>query len=98
MYISIYAYIYIYIYMYTYACYPQVSELIDDVFDTVKLQPVPPPDLKAPLIQERLFEETRAAQHSKAGWSRPQRAQSGWYGTVAKTPELLQTTWVLLAP
>jgi len=38
----------------------QVSELIDDVFDTVKLQPVPPPDLKAPLIQERLFEESNS--------------------------------------
>lgn len=39
----------------------QVQELIDDVFDTVKLQPVPSPDLNAPLLQERLFEESNAS-------------------------------------
>jgi len=39
----------------------QVQELIDDVFDNVKLQRVPPPDLTAPLIQERLFEESNSS-------------------------------------
>jgi 3-phosphoglycerate kinase len=39
----------------------QVQELIDDVFDTVKLQPAPSPDLSAPLIQERLFEESNSS-------------------------------------
>jgi 3-phosphoglycerate kinase len=38
----------------------QVQELIDDVFEDVKLRPEPLPDLNASLIQERLFEETNS--------------------------------------
>merc|ERR1719221_1319545 len=35
----------------------QVEELIEDIVQTVKLQPQPPPDLGSPLVQERVFEE-----------------------------------------
>jgi len=35
----------------------QVEELIEDIVETVKLQPQPPPDLGSPLVQERVFEE-----------------------------------------
>jgi len=39
----------------------QVTELIDDVFEDVKLQPQLMPDLNAPLLQERLFEQSNTA-------------------------------------
>lgn len=39
----------------------QVQELIDDIFEDVKLNKEPLPDLSAALIQERVFEESNAA-------------------------------------
>jgi len=49
----------------------QVQELIEDVVESVKLQPPPPIDVTRPLLQERLFEEHNSSLNlfwSPAAW------------------------------